>query len=52
MIASLPMYDRPANVAAHDTLWAHIRDNLRDAGVAAPASLDRVTHYEAGWAPA
>ncbi|MFY9206579.1 MAG: PhnD/SsuA/transferrin family substrate-binding protein [Yoonia sp.] len=50
MIASLPMYDRPANVAAHDTLWAHIRDNLRDAGVAAPASLDRVTHYEAGWA--
>lgn len=50
MIASLPMYDRPANAAAHDALWAQVRDNLRDAGIAAPAQLDRVTHYEAGWA--
>lgn len=50
MIASLPMYDRPANAAAHDALWARVRDNLRDAGVSAPDALDRATHYEAGWA--
>lgn len=28
MIASLPMYDRPENAAAHDALWSAIRDAL------------------------
>jgi len=50
MIASLPMYDRPANATAHDALWALIRDNLRDAGITAPDALDRETDYMAGWA--
>lgn len=50
MIASLPMYDRPANAAAHDAFWALVRDNLRDAGVEAPDTLDRETDYMAGWA--
>lgn len=50
MIASLPMYDRPANAAAHDRLWALIRDNLRDAGIAAPDALDRSTLYRESWA--
>lgn len=50
MIASLPMYDRPANVAAHDRLWALIRDNLRDAGIAAPDTLDRSQLYRDTWA--
>lgn len=50
MIASLPMYDRPANAAAHDALWGLIRDNLRDAGVAAPEALDRETDHMDGWA--
>lgn len=49
MIASLPMYDRPANAAAHDQLWDLIRDNLRDAGVDAPDALDRDTGYMTGW---
>lgn len=49
MIASLPMYDRPANAAAHDALWVLIRDNLRGAGVAAPDRLDRDVDYMAGW---
>lgn len=50
MIASLPMYDRPVNAAAHDALWMLIRDNLRDAGVAAPEALDRKTDHMDGWA--
>lgn len=50
MIASLPMYDRPANAAAHDVFWALIRDNLRDAGIDAPDLLDRETDCMVGWA--
>ena len=50
MIASLPMYARPSNRAAHDELWALIRDGLHDRGVAAPDSLDHVTDHLAGWA--
>ncbi|MEL7180224.1 MAG: PhnD/SsuA/transferrin family substrate-binding protein [Pseudomonadota bacterium] len=50
MIASLPMYARPSNRAAHDALWALIRDGLRDRGLAAPDSLDHDTSHMAGWA--
>ena len=50
MIASLPMYDRPSNRAAHDALWALVRDGLRDSGIAAPDALDRDVPYRATWA--
>ncbi len=50
MIASFPMYDRPENAAAHDALWSLIRDGLRERGLAAPDTLDRVTHHMEGWA--
>ena len=46
MFAALPMYDRPENRAAHDALWAGIRDALG----AGPDALDRETGYEDGWA--
>ena len=49
MIASLPMYDRPANAAAHDRLWARIRDGLRAAGVDAPDALNRDVLYRDSW---
>ncbi len=49
MIASLPMYDRPENAAAHDALWALIRDGLRARGIEAPEALDRATPYDGGW---
>ncbi|PWE32036.1 hypothetical protein DDZ14_12535 [Maritimibacter sp. 55A14] len=41
MIAALPMYDRPETAAAHDRLWARIRDALAAEGVAAPDTLHR-----------
>jgi len=50
MIASLPMYDRPENAAAHDALWSLIRDNLRTNGISAPETLDRATPHMEGWA--
>ncbi|MBI1416535.1 MAG: PhnD/SsuA/transferrin family substrate-binding protein [Limimaricola sp.] len=49
MIASLPMYDRPENMAAHDALWALIRNGLRDRGLDAPDALDRATDHMEGW---
>lgn len=49
MIAALPMYDRPENRAAHDALWAGIRDGLRARGLEAPEALDRETPYDEGW---
>ena len=49
MIASLPMYDRPANTAAHDRLWVLIRDGLRGMGIAAPYGLDRSVLYRDVW---
>ena len=49
MFASLPMYDRPANRAAHDALWVLIRDGLREQGVAAPDALSRDVDYMQGW---
>ena len=50
MIANLPMYLWPENRAAHDRLWAHIRDGLRDAGIAAPEALDYDTGHMDSWA--
>lgn len=49
MIASLPMYDRPENAAAHDRLWGLIRDALRDEGIAAPDTLTRDMDIWQGW---
>jgi len=49
MIASLPMYDRPANAAAHDRLWALVRDHLADDGINAPNALDRSVLYRDTW---
>lgn len=46
MFASLPMYDRPENAAAHDALWAGIRAQLADG----PDQLDRATKFDDGWA--
>ena len=48
-LAALPMYDRPENAAAHDALWALIRDGLRARGVAAPDALDRSLGVWEGW---
>jgi len=45
MIARLPMYDRPENAAAHDALWAGVRDVL---GYGA-RDLDRETDHVEGW---
>ncbi len=50
MIASLPMYARTANRAAHDRLWTLIRDGLRDHGIAAPDALDHDIDHIDGWA--
>lgn len=49
MIAALPMYDRPENAAAHDDLWAAIRDALRARGIPAPDALDRTIPLWNGW---
>lgn len=50
MIASLPMYARAENLAAHNTLWALIRDGLRAHGVAAPENLDQDAPVFDTWA--
>ncbi|MGB3147597.1 MAG: PhnD/SsuA/transferrin family substrate-binding protein [Paracoccaceae bacterium] len=49
MIASLPMYDWPHLHAAHDRLWAAIRDDLRAKGIAAPDRLSRCVDVWAHW---
>ena len=49
MFAALPMYDRPANRAAHDAFWAAVRARLRAAGIDAPHSLDRRLSPAEGW---
>ena len=49
MIASLPMYLRPENCAAHDAFWALVRDHLRDAGHDAPDALDHDIDHIASW---
>lgn len=50
MIASLPMYARLSNRAAHDELWALIKDGLRNRGIAAPDNLDHETDHMNSWA--
>lgn len=50
MIASLPMYDWPHTHAAHDALWALVRDGLRQRGIDAPDALTRDLHHMVGWA--
>ncbi|WP_102107650.1 phosphate/phosphite/phosphonate ABC transporter substrate-binding protein [Oceaniglobus roseus] len=49
MIASLPMYDRPETAAAHDALWAGIREGLRARGGQAPDGLTRSDDLWAVW---
>ncbi|MFQ1702807.1 phosphate/phosphite/phosphonate ABC transporter substrate-binding protein [Loktanella agnita] len=49
MIASLPMYARAFNRAAHDALWHLIRDELRDRGITAPDQLDHNIDYMEVW---
>ncbi|WP_375256214.1 phosphate/phosphite/phosphonate ABC transporter substrate-binding protein [Yoonia sp.] len=47
MIASLPMYARASNRAAHDTLWVLIRDGLRARDIPAPDRLDHdIDHWD------
>jgi ABC-type phosphate/phosphonate transport system substrate-binding protein len=50
MIAGLPMYARPENRAAHDVLWALIRDGLRTRNIAAPDALDHDIDHMDLWA--
>ncbi len=47
MIACLPMYDWPEERAGIDALWSHLRDSLRDSGIASP---DQLTRGEDLWA--
>lgn len=50
MIASLPMYARASNRAAHDAFWALVRDGLRDRGIDAPDGLDHAIGHTESWA--
>lgn len=49
MIASLPMYDWPELIPAHDAFWDRIRGALAEAGTPAPDSLDRRTGLWDAW---
>ncbi|MFQ6553150.1 phosphate/phosphite/phosphonate ABC transporter substrate-binding protein [Aestuariibius insulae] len=49
MIAALPMYLRPENRAAHDTLWSLIRDNLNAGGLDPPNTLSHDLDIWTGW---
>jgi ABC-type phosphate/phosphonate transport system substrate-binding protein len=48
-VAALPMYDLPQLKAATDAFWRAIAARLKDAGLAAPASLTRTSDYHATW---
>jgi len=50
-LASLAMYTTPAPIAAAtDTLWAYIRDRLRQSALAdVPDSLDKTVVYDQAW---
>jgi len=47
--ASLAMYDWPEVQAANDAMWAFIAARLRQAGIAATATLNRAVAYDATW---
>lgn len=48
-IASLGMYDHPAQRSANDRLWADMARRLQAHGIAAPGELDRSRSVEAIW---
>lgn len=48
-VASLAMYDHPAQRAANDRIWAELSRRLRARGIAAPAMLDRTRPVETIW---
>lgn len=47
--ASLPMFDWPEAIWAHDALWQATATRLREHGIAAPDSLDRARRVEDVW---
>ena len=49
LVAALPMYDLPAVRWATDALWAAIAAELQEAGIAAPAKLDRRADHATAW---
>ncbi|MEG8040293.1 PhnD/SsuA/transferrin family substrate-binding protein [Sphingomonas sp. LR60] len=49
MIASLGMYDHPAQGWANDAIWSAIAARLRARGIAAPVALDRTRSVEDSW---
>lgn len=48
-VASLGMYDHPAQQAANDQLWTALATRLRARGIDAPDRLDRMRTVEAIW---
>ncbi|MEP3436742.1 MAG: PhnD/SsuA/transferrin family substrate-binding protein [Hoeflea sp.] len=48
-VAALPMYDWPEIRQATDAVWAGIRKHLSNAGIAAPAALERSDDPEPLW---
>ncbi len=49
MIASLPMYDWPELVNAHNNLWQFIREGFAEKGIDAPAKLQRGEDDRSNW---
>lgn len=49
MIASLGMYDHPAQRWANDALWSALAAHLRGQGIDAPPTLDHARSVEATW---
>lgn len=49
MIASLGMYDHPAQHWANDAIWSAVRARLREHGIEAPPALDRDLAIETAW---
>jgi ABC-type phosphate/phosphonate transport system substrate-binding protein len=48
-VASLPMYDWPEVLSAHQSLWSAIAERLSAFGVAAPTSLERTRTCDSVW---
>jgi ABC-type phosphate/phosphonate transport system substrate-binding protein len=50
LIAALPMYDFPALLGTHDSLWSRLKRHFEQAGVAdVPVGLTRNTDHEKIW---